>query len=433
MVLCGVPFDFVHPGANQGRSVIVLRDKQAVNLPVRREGRRLFLLGMVAEHAPFDVEVGARLTLHYADGRSEAMDLSSLEHYETWHHWGFARKVRLARAFKVSRQWDGRTTLANLLEVPLRPGVLESVQLADAGKGHRLSVLAVSMEAMGTPPASAAAVRCDLRHLDKGDAGWIAGKPVVSGGVARLTSSATYRVKAPDGPHRVDLEVSGSGSGMVQVLINGIPACTPFTHARQYLPGKRPAFERISVWGRSDGGRVDVTLGPAPAKGLWRHAALHKQGISVRNLVVTPEPTPAHTPPPARAVRFGWVTAPEDPFKQGTVLYSWRGAGAKATQDMICGKEPATLKVDLPPGQYRVRVISARLEATSLRIGTVVPGPARVILQDGKTGILAKPLGKAPSDVELATVVGDAGLSLSIQRHKGAGLWGIAAIDIAPQ
>ncbi|MBI3923189.1 MAG: hypothetical protein HY318_17345, partial [Armatimonadetes bacterium] len=280
MELSGVPFDFLHPSSNGGKSAIVLHDRETVSLPIRAKAKRLFLLGMIGDGAPFDREVGANLTLRFAGGKTDKRELRNLESYENWHFWGLAKNASLARAFKVSSQWDGRTTLLNLLEIQLpADSLLESVDLTDTGKGHRLVVLAASIEADEPQPKRAETIVCDLTRNQTAEEGWGAGKQsiVLSGGQAALSGPATYRVKVPPGSYRVDLEASGTGNGVGEVLINGVPACLPWTLSRGCLGAGGSAFERVSVWGRATDKGLDLTFQTAPGKGLWRHHVVHNR------------------------------------------------------------------------------------------------------------------------------------------------------------
>jgi len=425
--LAGVTFGLIHPSANEGKAAIVLRDNETVAVPVRQQAKRLFLLGMVGDAAPFDREVGARLALHYADGTVETQELRNLEHYESWHFWGFAGKAHFARGFKVSSQWDGRTTLLNLLAVPLGDAVLERVELSDAGRGHRLVVLAISVEA--APAAAAApAAPVDLRSPQA----WVDGadKATHTAAETTVTGAATYRVAVPRGAYRMDFEINGSGSGLAEVRLEGVPACTPFTHPKQSLPQTGHGYERISVWGQADDDGLDVTFSPAPEKGLWRHATIHRQSIRIRNVAVTAEAPPAWAAPPADVVRYGWTAPVPDPFRLGTSLYHWQGAGWKAASDMIVGSAPATFRVDLAAGAYEVRVTVPALSATTPRIGLVRPGPARVEFGDGASLALAQPAPGEPAVSETVTKVGERGLSLTIRPDGDAELWGLALLEI---
>ena len=424
--LAGVTFGLVHPQANGGNAVVVLRDGDSVTVPVGIRAQRLFLLGMIADAAPFDHDVGARLSLRYADGAAETQDLRNLEHYENWRFWGFASAAHFARAFKVSSQWDGRTTLLNLLEVPLRGEQLDSVILSDAGKGHRLVVLALSVELARVPVAASTAV-----DLAKG-VSWGAGNEHVthSGPVTSVAGTATCRLDLSPDSYRLDVEVNGSGNGLAEIGVNGVPACTPFCHSKQSLPVTGDGYEQISVWAQAGASGLDITFRPAPGKGLWRHGTLHRQTIRVRNVTVRPERPPPWAAPTTGAVRCGWTAPVPDPFRLGSSLYRWQGAGQNADSDMIVGSEPATFRVELPPGRYSVRLVAPALTCTSRRVGQVVPGPGRVEFQDGGSVVLASPTPETPSTVETETDVGESGLSFTVTRAGEAKLWGLAAVEV---
>jgi len=432
MEFSGVPFDLLHPSANNGKSVIVLHDKETVSLPVKAQGKRLFLLGMIADNAPFDREVGAELTLHYADGKNEKQPLRNLDAYENWHFWGFSKKASLVRAFKVSSQWDGRTTLLNLLEVPLQATQLDSVELTDTGKGHRLVVLAASLESDSPQTANAKTIQCDLVNNTPEGEGWLEAKQYVtpSGTLVTLSGPATYHVKVPAGSYRVDLEASGSGNGLAEVVVNGQPAAAPWTLSSRTLSPDGTQFERVALWGRADDKGLDITIQTAPGKGLWRHQVVYARALTLRYLAVTPEDQPAFSPLPSAHVTFGWGELPTDPFTSGTRHFEWKGDFTGAENTMIVGTGRSEFKVALPPGAYQVTLVAPSLLASTPLIGQVNPGPARITLQDGKSYTIPQPDTGKSSHLDLQTTVGNEGLTLAIEPAEGAKNWGLASVEI---
>ena len=428
--LSQVPFDLIHPSANGGKALVVLHTNEVLQVTVGRKARRLFLL-CAADAAPFNHDAGAKLTLRYAGGRTESRDLRNLEHYERWSYWGFARQAALARAFKVSAAWDGVTTLVNLLEFPLQAERLDSLELADTGKGHRLAILAASVETDDAVAPGAATV-CDLTARGGAGSGWTGGaKATSTGGVGvNVSGPATYHVAVTAGTYRVDLEAINGGNGLFEVLLDGQPAAAPWTLSRECIAPAGTPFERVSVWGRAGKDGLDITLQPTPGKGLWRHHVIRNTSFTLRYLAVTPESPPAHVAPPAPTVTFGWADGPKDFFDSAAKPFSWHSGppGARGTMIVIEGR--ARFKVALEPGSYRVSVFSSSLDTQLPRVGWVTPAAARVTLADGKSCILPSPPEKGVSSVDVETTVGNDGLALSFEPAEAGKPWGISLLEI---
>lgn len=435
--LAGIPFDLIHPSAKEtnGKTVIVLHDNESATIPVRVKGKRLFLL-LTADNSPYDHTIGARLSLRYSDGKSDTQDLANLEHYENWRFWGFAKTAHFARAFKISSQWDGRTTLLNVLEVPLRDLPLESVELADAGKKHRLAILAVSMQTEEATAAHAAPVLCDLIKKTPEGEGWIEGKDNVKpgGGEVMLAGSVTYRVKVPPGSYRVDAELMGRADSLAEILIGGAPAATPWTLSKGNIAADGSAWERVSVWGRAGNDGLDITIQTAPGKGLWRHYVVHNRILRLRYLAVTAEDAPPHVPPPVPVIRFGWSEMPAYPWKNVEVgNVGWVDKRGVAENAMIIATNKAKFKVALAPGQYQLKLVAPSLVSADRRVGRVNPGPANITLQDGKTFVLPQPEEGCKSRIDVKTTVGQEGLTITFEQAKDAQWWGLALLEIRKQ
>ena len=428
--LSGVPFDLIHPSANTGKAAVVLHDKELVRVPVRLKARRFFLL-CTADAAQFNHDIGAQLTLRYADGQAETVDLRNLEQYERWNYWGLATKASLARAFKVSPYWDGTTTLLNLLEVPLRFEQLDSMELVDTGKGHRLSLLAASAEvddavAVGQP------IVCDLAAMREGGSGWMPGtKLAVKGaGTVDFPGSATYHVAVPAGSYRVDIEAMNGASGLFEALINDRPVATPWTLSKECIGAGGTPFERISLWGRAEANGLDITLQPVPGKGLWRHHAIRHPGFTLRYLAVTPDAPPANVAPPVPTITFGWEQEPKDFFNSAAKPFSWHSGPPDARGRMIVIDGKARFKVALDPGRYAISLFSSSLDTELPQVGWVTPAAARVTLTDGKSYLLPQPPEKGVSKVDFETTVGDSGLTISFEPAEAGKPWGISLMEV---
>lgn len=430
MELSGVPFDFLHPSANAGKSVVVLHDKESVRIPVGLKTRRLFLL-CAADAAQFNHDIGAQLTLRYAGGQTEAQSLRNLEEYERWDYWGFASKASLARAFKVSSYWDGRPTLLSLLEVPARLEPLDSLEIIDAGKGHRLAVLAVSAETDEAVPGGQTRV-CDLAARREAGDGWAADAKfaVTPSGTAGFSSSGVYHVDVPAGNYRVDIEAS-CATGLFEALINGRPVSAPWTLSKECIaPGGTP-FERVSVWGRADAKGLDITLQTAPGKGLWRHHVVRRPEFTLKYLAVTPEAPPAFVPTASTpTLAFGWEQEPKDHFNSAAKPFSWHGGPPDARGRMIVIDGKARFKVALDPGRYAISIFSSSLDTELPQVGWVTPAAARVTLADGKSYLLPQPPEKGVSKVDVETTVGDVGLAISFEPAEAGKPWGISLVEV---
>jgi hypothetical protein len=304
--------------------------------------------------------------------------------------------------------------------------------LTDTGKGHRLVVLAVSLETASRQEPAGPVIPCDLGKASPEGEGWRAGREQVtpSGNLVTLSGPATYRVKVSAGWYRVDLEASGTGCGLTEVLLNGQPACAPWTLSSRCLSPEGTPFERVSVWGEAHDQGLDVTFQTAPGKGLWRHHVVHNRSLNLRYLAVTPEEPPPFVLRAGEVVTLGWQAPITDAFKSAQSPFSWQGDFAGAENTMIVGTGRAGFQVALPPGDYQVTLTAPSLRASNPQIGQVNPGPARLTFQDGKVYTLPQPEVGKISRLEVQTTVPDEGLAFSIEPAEGANNWGLAVVEI---
>jgi len=403
--------------------VVVLHDGEQVELSVNAQGTRLFLL-CAADGAPFNRDIGAAMTLHYADGTEQTVESGNIENYEKWDSWGFAERSHFGRAFKCTANWDGATTLVRIIELPLKAMPLASLSLKDMGKGHRLAILAASVESAEPARGDAAATRCDLSMT----ASWIRGSEGIttSGDTVISKGPATYHVDVPAGMYRVDLELSGSGNGLFEVRLNGEPASTPWTLSRGCIDPQGSPYERVSLWGRAGDAGLAIALQTTPGKGLWRHHVIGNQEYSLRYLAVTPATIPPQVAPPVDTVTFGWTKLPADHFTSARTPMSWHDGPAGAGGRTIAVDGPAELRVDLAPGEYEVTLCASSLNTRLPRVGWFTPADVRVTLNDGSSAVLVGPSEQGVSEMRMRAMVGADGLVLAFEPLKAGEAWGVS-------
>jgi hypothetical protein len=146
----GVPFRLIDPAQNQGRGLIVLGGAGAsaafpreIEVPVKAEGRRLFLLGNVHGYSPDDEGAGAwgavaEYVIHYADGQMQSVPLIS---HRTADDWAMDPDASEAVVAMKGDPWH-----LNALAVQLRPVRVEKIVFRDLGTPAAPVLAAVTLE-----------------------------------------------------------------------------------------------------------------------------------------------------------------------------------------------------------------------------------------------------------------------------------------------
>jgi len=148
----GVPFTIIDPKANDGRGLIVLHSPHApanvafpenVDIPVGRQGRRMYFLGNVHGWSSHDAGTGdwgavAEYVIHYADGQQQTVPLITGRTIDEWAARPTATEVRSVLAGK---RWH-----LNLLAVTLRPVKIQKVVFRDLGTPAAPLLVAITLE-----------------------------------------------------------------------------------------------------------------------------------------------------------------------------------------------------------------------------------------------------------------------------------------------
>jgi len=149
-VIAGIPFRILDPAKNQGRGLVVLQGTGAsgafpreVELPVKAQGKRLFVLGNVHGWLPDDEGAGdwgavAEYVIHYADGQTQTMPLIS---HRTADDWASAPDATDAVIGLKGERWH-----LNVLGVTLRDVPVEKVVFRDLGTPAAPVMVAVTLE-----------------------------------------------------------------------------------------------------------------------------------------------------------------------------------------------------------------------------------------------------------------------------------------------
>ncbi|MFW6161748.1 MAG: hypothetical protein ACODAJ_03210 [Planctomycetota bacterium] len=151
-VVGGVPFRILNPEKNEGAGLLVLHSPKApqdiewpkqVEIPVGRQGRRLFFLGNVHGWGVNDAGAGewgavAEYVIHYADGATQTVPLITGRTAEDW--------TRPPEATDVHCGLRGKTWHLNVLGAALRPGVIEKIVFRDLGTPAAPVLVAVTLQ-----------------------------------------------------------------------------------------------------------------------------------------------------------------------------------------------------------------------------------------------------------------------------------------------
>ncbi len=148
----GVPFQVIDPAKNGGKGLVVLHSPQApkdikwptqVEIPVKAQGKRLFVLGNVTGWSPDDEGAGewgavAEYVIHYADGQTQAVPLISGRTADDW--------VLTPVATEAHCGLRGEPWHLNVLGVALRPVAVEKLVFRDLGTPAAPLLAAITME-----------------------------------------------------------------------------------------------------------------------------------------------------------------------------------------------------------------------------------------------------------------------------------------------
>ena len=148
----GVPFKILDPAANQGRGLLVLHSPRApqnipwpkqVEIPVGRQGKRLFFLGNVHGWNSHDPGTGpwgavAEYVIHYADGEQQTVPLITGRTADEW--------ASSPEAEDVAVGFSGNPWHVNVLGVKLRPVEVEKAIFRDLGTPAAPVLVAVTLE-----------------------------------------------------------------------------------------------------------------------------------------------------------------------------------------------------------------------------------------------------------------------------------------------
>jgi len=148
----GVPFEIIDPSDNEGRGLVVLHSPRApvhrtwpkqVEIPVGRQGKRLFFLGNVHGWDSQDAGTGpwgavAEYVIHYADGQSQIVPLITGRTADEW--------ARPPEAEETAVGFRGQPWHLSVLGVELRPVEVEKIVFRDLGTPAAPVLAAVTLE-----------------------------------------------------------------------------------------------------------------------------------------------------------------------------------------------------------------------------------------------------------------------------------------------
>ena len=148
----GVPFTIIDPAKNDGRGLLVLHSPRApenrkwprqVEIPVGRQGKRLFFLGNVHGWSPHDSGTGdwgavAEYVIQYTDGRKQTVPLITGRTADEW--------SAPPEAEDVLAGFRGKPWHLNVLGVKLRPVVIRKIVFRDLGTPAAPVLAAVTLE-----------------------------------------------------------------------------------------------------------------------------------------------------------------------------------------------------------------------------------------------------------------------------------------------
>jgi hypothetical protein len=148
----GIPFRVIDPGANEGRSFIVLHSPRApsviawpkeVKIPVRQQGKRLFFLGNVHGWSSGDPGTGpwgavAEYKIRYADGQTQTVPLVTGRTIDEW--------AASPEADEVLVGPRGTPWHLNILAVTLRDVPVDALIFRDLGTPAAPVLVAVTLE-----------------------------------------------------------------------------------------------------------------------------------------------------------------------------------------------------------------------------------------------------------------------------------------------
>ncbi|MBN2474496.1 MAG: hypothetical protein JXB62_07800 [Pirellulales bacterium] len=152
----GVPFRIIDPATNDGRGLLVLHSPQAppqrdwpreVEIPVGRQGKRLFLLGNVHGWESQDAGIGpwgavAEYVIHYTDGAKQTVPLVTGRTADDW--------AMPPEADEGAVGFAGDPWHLNVLGVTLRPVPIEKILFRDLGTPAAPVLAAATLE-VGSP------------------------------------------------------------------------------------------------------------------------------------------------------------------------------------------------------------------------------------------------------------------------------------------
>jgi len=148
----GVPFNLIDPAKNNGRGLVVLESPHApkdrtwprqVEIPVGRQGKRLFILGNVHGWSSQDAGTGpwgavAEYVIRYADGQEQIVPLITGRTADDW--------ALPPEAEEVLVGLKGTPWHLNVLGVTLRPVAVEKIVVRDLGTPSAPVLAAVTLE-----------------------------------------------------------------------------------------------------------------------------------------------------------------------------------------------------------------------------------------------------------------------------------------------
>ncbi|HUT12050.1 MAG TPA: hypothetical protein VMY42_16230 [Thermoguttaceae bacterium] len=148
----GVPFEIIDPAKNEGRGLVVLHSPRApthrawpkqVEIPVGRQGKRLFFLGNVHGWDPQDPGTGpwgavAEYVIHYTDGQTQTVPLITGRTADEW--------AMPPQAEETTVAFRGEPWHLSILGVELRPVEISKIVFHDLATPAAPLLAAVTLE-----------------------------------------------------------------------------------------------------------------------------------------------------------------------------------------------------------------------------------------------------------------------------------------------
>ena len=342
---------------------MVLDRDASPEIAVNRQIRLLHLLGGVCLLPSVDSQVGARVTLTYADGEEDTTELRNFEHYQPcgWPPLFVKPSVKLAAELG---RWH-----VNVLSIPAKAKVLRHVRLSSGDADHRFVVFALTAEhdaAEGLQAGAAVAVDWELLSADE--------------------SQMAISAAAPKGRYQLDLLLSARGLMALDVTVCGqrmLRHVVPQGSMRVTLPPVRCD------------GRLDVRCSARPLcrmkAGAWGVSVpeVRKVGDAAQAAAQLLQPSAAGLQGRLGSrFRYGWgqgldavdpsmIRAVSLPLRPRSEYQPARlfGDGCTPARD---GSGRITFWADLADGRYEVRLYMRSASADECRISVRAEGEEKL-------------------------------------------------------